>query len=406
MVSRKDYLMNTWTDVVGTLSVRRVVNASGTMTSLGASSATREAIEAATRILPVFVAIDELQRHASQVIAVSTGAESGFVTACAAAGLTLGVAGAITGSDPGAIAKLPDTNGMRNEVVIQAGHLVDYGALIEQTLRVPGVDVRVVGSATDVNENQLRAALTEHTAAAVYVVSHHCVQRGQIPLMDFIRVCHECRVPVIVDAASEYDLRGFINHGADLVVYSAHKFLGGLTAGIVAGRADLVRACYFNQLGVGRAMKVGKEGIVGAIAALDAWARRDHEAVRRREEKRVRRWLEILQRPGLQLELSPDPTGNPITRLRVNVDVDLVGCAAWDIARELMRGDTVIAVRTDGINLGYFELDPCNLSDEEALLTGERILATVEAASSGKVSATDYGAWHQENIDAHYNWPN
>ena len=88
-------------------------------------------------------------------------------------------------------------------------------------------------------------------------------------------------MPVIVDAASEYDLRGFVAAGADIAIYSAHKFLGGLTAGIVAGRKDLVRAAYLQNGGIGRGMKVGKEGIVGAIAALEAWAQRDHAAHRR-----------------------------------------------------------------------------------------------------------------------------
>ena len=88
---------------------------------------------------------------------------------------------------------------------------------------------------------------------------------------------------MIVDAASEYDLRGFLAKGADLVAYSAHKFLGGPTAGIVAGRKDLVRATFLQNYGIGRGMKVGKESIAGAIAALDAWGKRDHAAVRARE---------------------------------------------------------------------------------------------------------------------------
>lgn len=398
--------MNTWTDVRTALGLKQIINASGTMTSLGASRASNASIEAATGILPFFVSIDDLQRCASKYIAGATGAEAGFVSACAAAGLTLGVAGAMTGCDPGAIGRLPKTNGLRSEVLIQAGHLVDYGAPIEQTLRVSGADVRIIGSATEVSEHNLEAALSENTAAAIYVVSHHCVQRGQIPLIDFIRLSHAKKVPVIVDAASEYDLRGFIACGADLVVYSAHKFLGGLTAGLVAGRGEFVRACYFNQMGIGRAMKVGKEGIVGALAALDAWKRRDHEGIRRTEDQRVKTWMEMIDRPGVHLQPSPDPTGNPITRLRVIVDATAVGCAAWDIARELMKCEPAIAVRTDGVDLGFFELDPCNLSDDEAVLTGDRILETIDAARMGRIKETDYGTWHRQRIDAQYMWPN
>src|SRR6185437_15732386 len=106
---------------------------------------------------------------------------------------------------------------------------------------------------------------SDATAAGVFVVSHHVVDYGQVPLKRFAELCHAKGVPVIVDAASEYDLHGFLASGADLVVYSAHKFLGGPTAGIVAGRKSLVRATFLQNCGIGRGMKVGKEGIAGAI---------------------------------------------------------------------------------------------------------------------------------------------
>jgi D-glucosaminate-6-phosphate ammonia-lyase len=120
---------------------------------------------------------------------------------------------------------------------------------------------------------QLEGALSERTAAALYVVSHHVVGYGQLPLETFAAIAHARGVPVVVDAASEYDLAGFLARGGDLAVYSAHKFLGGLTAGIVAGRLDLVRAAYLQNGGIGRGMKVGKEGIVGAMVAVDARGR-------------------------------------------------------------------------------------------------------------------------------------
>src|SRR5262249_61417823 len=98
--------------------------------------------------------------------------------------------------------------------------------------------------------------MTERTAAAVYVVSHHAVQYGQIELAEFSDICRTRGVPVIVDAASEYNLRGFLAKGADLVGYSEKKFLGGPTARIVAGRKDLVRAAFLQNCGIGRGMKV------------------------------------------------------------------------------------------------------------------------------------------------------
>src|SRR5215207_3555190 len=110
------------------LNLRRIINAAGTMTALGASAAVPEAIRAAGEILPVFVEIDDLQRAASRTIARATGAEAGFVTASSSAGITLVIAAAMTGSDLGRIARLPDSAGMKSGVSIQRGHLIDYGA--------------------------------------------------------------------------------------------------------------------------------------------------------------------------------------------------------------------------------------------------------------------------------------
>ena len=137
-----------------------------------------------------------------------------------------------------------------------------------------------VGQATSSSAYQLAGSITDRTAAAVFVVSHHVVDYAQIPLKTFVEVCHAKGVPVIVDAASEYDLRMFIAAGVDIAVYSGHKFLGGPTSGVVAGRKDLIRASYLQNHGIGRGMKVGKETIIGVAAALTAWKTRDHAGIR------------------------------------------------------------------------------------------------------------------------------
>src|ERR1700761_9028110 len=270
-------------DIRSRLGLRRVINVSGTMTSLGASSVGAAVIGAVADMLPQFVEIDDLQRKASAVIAQACGSESGYITASCSAAITLSIAATMTGDDLGLIERLPDTTGLRNEVVVQTGHLVNYGAPVDQAIRLAGARVVPVGAATEAHGYQLASAIGERTAAALYVVSHHTVQYGLIPLEEFIEVAHAKGVPVIVDAASEYDLTRFIAAGADLALYSAHKFLGGLTAGIVAGKKALVRAAYFQNGGIGRGMKVGKEGIIGALVALEQWQQRDHVAIRARE---------------------------------------------------------------------------------------------------------------------------
>jgi D-glucosaminate-6-phosphate ammonia-lyase len=391
-------------DIRPQLGLRRIINVSGTMTSLGASIVVPDAVKTIEGVLTEFVEINELHRRASTSIADATGAEAGCITASCSAGITIAVAGCMTGANLARIEQLPDTTGMKNEVLIQVGHLVHYGAPIEQAIRITGAKVVPVGHATYARAHHLTGKLTERTAAAVYVVSHHAVQYGQIDLAAFCAICRAHSVPVIVDAASEYDLRGFLAKGADLVAYSAHKFLGGATAGIVAGRKDLVRAAFLQNSGIGRGMKVGKEGIAGAIAALEAWAKRDHAAVRARETGYLNLWMERLVRvPGLTPSIVPDPTNNPLDRLKLEVNPAAAGTTAWALAAALAAGEPPIIVRDHEAEHGYFLLDPCNLHPGEAEVVAERIVA-VATAIRGKPSPT-LDELHQRQYEALLAWP-
>ncbi len=372
-------------DVRPAMGLRPVINVSGTMTALGASIVVPEAIEAMVGILPEFVEIGQLQRKASAVIAAATGAEAGCVTACAAAGITAAVAGAMTGADLSKIRQLPDAAGMKNEVVMLSGHMVNFGAPVEQSVRLAGAEVVPVGDATSSERYQLEGKINERTAAALYVVSHHVVDYGQIPLADFVEACHGRGVPVIADLASEYDLRGFLATGVDIALYSAHKFLGGPTAGIVAGRKDLVRATFLQNSGIARGMKVGKESVAGTMAALEAWGRRDHDAVRRLESSYLDLWRErFAGLPGITAEIVPDPTSNPLDRLKLGVAPDTARITAWELADALAAGDPPVIVRDHEAEHGYFFLDPCNLHPGQAEIVAERVTAELEQARKAK----------------------
>jgi L-seryl-tRNA(Ser) seleniumtransferase len=381
-------------DIRRRLGLRPVINVSGTMTGLGASIVVPKARAWVAEILPQFVEIHDLQRKASARIARSCQAQAGFVTASASAGITLGVAGCMTGPDLAAIERLPDASGLKDEVVVQAGHLVSYGAPIGQAVRLAGAKVVPVGAATLARGYQLEGAITERTAAALYVVSHHVVGYGQLPLEAFAAIAHARGVPVIVDAASEYDLEGFLARGGDLAVYSAHKFLGGPTAGIVAGREDLVRAAYLQNSGIGRGMKVGKEGIVGAMAALEAWEERDHAAARARERQHLELWCQgLVGEPGVVARIVPDPTGNPLDRLEIALDPERAGAAAWELADALAAGEPPVIVRDHEIEHGRFQLDPCNLHEGEAAIVLERLRAElVRARAAGPRPERDRAA--------------
>ncbi|MER8692506.1 aminotransferase class V-fold PLP-dependent enzyme [Mesorhizobium opportunistum] len=362
------------------LGLRPIINVSGTMTALGASIIVPEAISAMAEMASQWVEMDDLQRAASTVVARLTGGEAGFITACCASGITMAIAGTMTGTSLLAIERLPDDTGdLKSEVVIQLGHIVNYGAPIDQSVRVAGAKVIPAGTVSVTQDYHVREAINERTAAGLYVVAHHTVQYGMLSLEEFCDICHAKGVPVIVDAASEYDLRGFLARGADVVIYSGHKFLSGPTSGIVTGRKDLVRSAYLQNRGVARAMKVGKESIAGTMAALEAWEKRDHAGIRRREEAALNLWLDALQGlPGIFANIIPDPTANPLDRLQIFVSAESRFSAAG-LASALAAGSPPIIVRNHEVERGHFFLDPCNLHPGEAEIVAERLRAVLTA---------------------------
>jgi len=394
-------------DIRPSIGLRPVINVSGTMTSLGASIVVPEAIAAMSAILPQFVEVNDLQRKASAVIARLTGGEAGFVTASCSAGISLAVAGTITGNDLLAIEKLPEVTTEKNEVLVQMGHVVSYGAPVDQAIRLAGGKVVFVGQATSTHRFHMENAITEKTAAAVYVVSHHVVDYGLLNLKEFVEIAHAKGVPVIVDAASEYDLKIFLEHGADIALYSGHKFLGGPTSGIVAGKKELVRNAFLQNMGIGRGMKVGKESIFGVMAALEAWEKRDHAGIRERETSYLNLWKEKLEgRPGVTALIEADPTNNPLDRMRVIVKADEAHITAWDLADALARGTPPIIVRDHEVEHHYFYLDPCNLHPGQEKVVASRIGEELDKArASNEIIATPIENRSKHRFDGALRWP-
>ena len=364
----------------------RIINACGKMTHLAGASVLPEVMAAVDAATPCFFDIEELQERAGEVIARATGAEWGCVTACTAAGITLGVAAAMTGNDPGKVAQLPDTTGMRDEVVIQKGHAVNFGAPVTQMIRLSGARAVEVGTVNGASEYHLTHAIGENTAAVVFVVSHHTVRYGCVPLARAVALAHERGVPVIVDgAAQSFLMREILATGVDLAICSGHKYLLGTTAGIVCGREDLVRAVVLQNRGIGRPMKVGKEGIVGAMAALEYRMRLDVDAWEAEQDRKVHRIMERLRGiGGVALSVDPDPNGNPFSRARVTVDERLAGLSAAAISRAMADGDPSIRLRAHHVDEGYFDVDAMEMTDDEVELTCDRLVALLTAPEAEK----------------------
>jgi len=278
----------------------RQINANGPSTRLSGGIPRPEVVEAMAAATQSCVDIAHLQGRASEIIAEFTGAEAGYVTAGAAAGLLLGTAACITRMDPVKMNALPNLDGLKSEVVMARSHRNFY----DKAVRAVGVELIEVGLADryagagvrDAEAWEYAAAINERTAMVLYVMNDD----SEPPLAEVIEVAHEAGVPVLVDAAGHAlppsNLKKFIAMGADLVAFSGGKAIGGPQAsGVLCGRRELIGAAALQHLdmdiymeqwvpppqlidkeamvgaphhGIGRSCKVGREAIVGLLVAL------------------------------------------------------------------------------------------------------------------------------------------
>ena len=318
--------------------VRRLMNALGMSTLVGANVVPPEVQAAANEAMSASVDIDELQAAASRVIAQAAGTEAGCVTSSCSSGLATMTAAAMTGADLGKILRLPDTAGMRDEVVLQYGHNLNFGGEIAQMVRLTGAKLKLIGTANHCDAFYLRDAIGPQTAAVWFVENGAVHPAGDfIPLGDCVEVASKQGVPVLVDAAGEWDVRPQVQEGASMVVTSAHKRMGATTSGMICGRKDLIRATYLQNWGIGRAMKVGKEGIAGCMAAVERWYARDKAA----EKARFGHLAEII---GEHVAVQ---RGGWPCQVDVEVPREKTGLSAREFANSLREGDPPIWVRVD-----------------------------------------------------------
>ena len=128
-------------------------------------------------------------------------------------------------------------------------------------------------------------------------------------------------------------------------------------------------------------MKIGKEGMAGVIAALQAWETRDHAGIRAREQQALNLWVKTLEeRPGITPVIDPDPTFNPLDRLKIWIDPEGANISAWDLADRLAKGERPVIVRDHEVEHGYFYLDPCNLHPDEEFIVADRLTEELDAA--------------------------
>lgn len=320
------------------LGLRPVVNAAGTYTHLGGSLMPAEVIEAMTDAAQNYIPIRELSRAVGQRIAEITGNPAALVTTGAAGAIFVGTCAAIAGDDAEKAKRLPNTQGMRNEVIAQKLHITGW------TRQCEAAGARMV----EVEHlDEMERAITGHTAMLYFLVAdkHFGKYRdqldapgGKVSLEECVRLSKKTRIPLLVDAAAELppfeNLSGYTRMGVDMVAFSGGKGLRGpQNAGLLVGRPDLIAAAEAFQSpysGIGRDLKISKETYVGMLAAVERYVRLDHQVEWNGWKAQVDYMKGELEKiPGVETGYVPREVTNHVPRLWVKWDEK-----AWNFSRE------------------------------------------------------------------------
>ncbi|MER7245112.1 hypothetical protein [Kribbella sp. NPDC000426] len=340
------------------LGVRAVINANATVTVLGGSLMPPPVVQAMADAATRFVDLPELNVRVGERLAELTHNESAYVTSGAAAGITLAIASCITTESQA----FPTDA----EVVMFASQRNGY----DYSARFLGVRIVEVGPSVE----ELREALVRRPACVLWMAGAHYAADA-LPIEEVVRVAQEmdgAATPVIVDAAAQIpsvsSLWRFTRDvGADAVIVSGGKGLRGPQAsGLVLGKAwliDRIRNHSSPNHEIGRGMKVGKEELLGLLAAVEWTLQQDEAEVLASYERIVDNWIADLSAiPGLMVERGyPSEAGQPHSRavLRLPGTRDEVIKKLWD-------GDPRIAVGTFGLPDDAIALNPQTLQPGEA----------------------------------------
>ena len=358
------------------LGVKPIINAAGSVTKYGGTRTRTEVLEVMAGAARIMVNVDDLNRQAGKEIARLTGAEAGFVCGGAAGGLVLQAAACIAGQDPVKMRQLPDTTGMKNEIIIQNMHRFPY----EQAYRAGGAKLVEIGDSRYSHPWELEGAIGENTAAVAFLCAP-LTNRRAISLPQVCEIAHSHGVPVIVDAASmlppRENLRRYLTEGADMVAFSGGKGIRGPQGtGILCGRADLIEAAaaHANPAQfLGRPMKVAKEEIVGLVTALTMFLEEDEEAEMRAYRILAERVVDALNEvPGLRITLEHDEHDYLIPHALMHFGPDWRGPARDEITKALEAGEPAIYLHQLG-QPDELAVDPLNLTEDETSIVVRRL---------------------------------
>ncbi len=356
--------------------VKPVIHASGSTTRYGGTLMEPAAVRAMEEASRYLVNIDELNRAAGEIIARATGAQAGLVSAGSASGMVLQAAACMTGTDLAKIHRLPDSSGMKSEIIMQRGHKVNY----DHSYRAAGATLVEIGNTRGTQAWELEAAINDNTAAVAHIIAPWLTPRA-LPLEQVVEIAHSRGVPVIVDAASTLppaeNLRRFSATGADLISYSGGKGIRGpQSTGVLCGTSELIQAATLNHSpnnAIGRGMKVCKEEIVGLMVALESYVERDHEA----DMKRWRGYAEtvvdaLVEIPGLNVVVEQNDSNRPVPSAVVYFTNEWAGPSGEAVAAALVEGDPPIYISLIGYG-DEITINPHNLQPGETEVIAQRL---------------------------------
>lgn len=337
------------------LGVNPFINAAGTYTALTASLMPPEVRDAWQYATGHYVKLTELQDAVGARIAELTGAEAAMVTSGAAGALTVGTAGILTGVDPEKIRRLPDTSGMRNEVLIQKPHRFAY----DHAVRSAGITMVEVETREDVE--RLAGSRT-----AMMLFFNDANNRGAIRDEEWVRLGRQHGVPTFIDCAADVppasNLTKYLKMGFDLVTFSGGKgLMGPQSAGLLLGRKDLIQAARMNTSPfsdtLARGMKVNKEEMLAMLVAVECYLKRDHAADLREWNRRC----DVIASAAKQVktvisEVFVPPIANHVPHLALRWDASAVKLTPIEAMQQLAHGDPAI--------------EACPLTDKERLVFG------------------------------------
>ena len=381
-------------DVYRRLGVRPFINARGTWTYLSGSvllPEVRRAMEDASRH---FVDMFELQRAAGRRLAELSGAESGMITCGSSAAMAAAAAGCMAGTDPAKIWRLPDTTGMKNEIVVLGGRTP-----WDSSLRLTGAQLVPVDTL-----EQLPGALKENTAMLYTTLLGESLEK-------VAAIAKSANVPVLLDDAAGIppieNLRLYARMGIDLFCFSGGKGLRGpQSSGILLGRKDLIDAalaqCSPWEGAVCRSMKAGKEEIIGVLTAVEWWTKQDLEALNKEWARKVERIANLVESvPGVTTQTRIPEGANRYPTLVVSWDEEAWNFTWADCDRELRAGEPRIEVLTPsnpsmvpGLrkawqpggpeeegSINKIQIVSMTLQDGEEIIVGERLRDILKGAS-------------------------